>query len=135
VQLIVVLVEVCFQLLLVPYLASSPQRCWFRPPQGLDLQGQHHRNHCVDDNHPYHHDRQTVCDRNSSSSPRGLVHRYFFYHNIHLVQDILHQDREGALAQGAFQEQTSVGTELVLASFVDPFEDGNLVQVLLGGAS
>ena len=39
------------------------------------------------------------------------------------------------MAQGAFQEQTSVGTELVLASFVDPFEDGNLVQVLLGGAS
>lgn len=37
--------------------------------------------------------------------------------------------------EGAFQEQTSVGTELVPASFVDPFEDGNLVQVLLGGAS
>lgn len=96
----------------------------------MDLQ---EGNHCVDDNHPYHHDRQTVGDRNSSSSPRGLVHRYFFYNNHHPVQDILRQDM--ASLQGAFQEQTSVGTELVLASFVDPFEDGNLVQVLLGGAS
>jgi hypothetical protein len=39
------------------------------------------------------------------------------------------------LLQGAFQVQTFFGRELVLASSADPFEDGNLVLVLPGGAS
>jgi hypothetical protein len=36
-------------------------------------------------------------------------------------------DQEGAYLLGAFQAQTFFGKELVLASFADPFEDGNPV--------